>query len=385
MKLYAFELGRKKELCIAELLSILGRKNLVEQNPATAIFRLTVDNPQQLQNRLGGTIKIIEILAETDQKNLKNAIEQALSTFFQAHKGKATFGITLLNFKNRTNINIKELLNFSKIFLKSFGVGSRFINIGTENPKPSTIYKSQAQKKGIDLNIIEGKQTLYLGRGVAIQNIDAYSLRDYHKPVRDTLVGMLPPKLAQIMINLAGKETETIYDPFCGTGTILMEGMLMGKTTVGSDIDPAMVQATEKNCRWLKGKFLEKGYFRVFQRDARFLNKKFVPEGADTIVTESYLGKPLKRPPSTKEQEIIFRDLANLHINWLKAVHTLLPKNGRIVTAITALRVNDKIVHFPNFEEIARTAGYKIKATYIYDRPDQLVAREIKVLEKISD
>jgi hypothetical protein len=53
-----------------------------------------------------------------------------------------------------------------------------------------------------------------------VQNIDGYSERDYGKN-RDMQIGMLPPKLAQIMINISsplplgeGLGVRAFYDPF---------------------------------------------------------------------------------------------------------------------------------------------------------------------------
>ncbi len=67
------------------------------------------------------------------------------------------------------------------------------------------------------------------------------------------IVGMMPPKLVQMMINLAGpsinaesnRKLSAIYDPFCGLGTTLIEAANMGITEVyGSDLSPEMVRAT---------------------------------------------------------------------------------------------------------------------------------------------
>jgi hypothetical protein len=44
--------------------------------------------------------------------------------------------------------------------------------------------------------------TQWLARTIFIQDIDAYSARDTGK-TRDMEVGMLPPKLAQMMLSLA--------------------------------------------------------------------------------------------------------------------------------------------------------------------------------------
>ena len=341
----------------------------------------------ELQNRLGGTIKIIQILEKTTIPELKNSIEKALKTEFSSHKGKIPFAISLLNFKSRREINIKELLNFSKKIIKSFGFNCRFVNKDFKNnPAPSTIYKAKILKKGIELNIIKGKSEIYFGKTITIQDIDSYTARDYNKPKRDASVGMLPPKLAQIMINLTGP-TKTIYDPFCGTGTIPMEGLLMSKDVIGTDIDSRMVEFSQKNCKWLEEKFGTNNLYRILEKDAQRIKKEDIknlsPNQIDGIITEGYLGPPFSSPPSSEKQEIIFSELTQLHANWLKAAHKATPPHCKIVMCKTAYRIKDTIEHFPNFEQIAQTAGYRIAQTYTYDRPDQIVIRDIAILEKI--
>ncbi len=391
MNLYAFELGRKKELCFAELLSLLGEKNLHEANLDTAIFKLENPNLQKLQNDIGGTIKIMEIFAEIphskDQdltKEIEKALETELNLTFKDHSGKTPFAINVLSYKNPRVINIKQLLNFSKIIFKNLGLNSRFLNKDFHsNPKPSMIYKAKAVEKGIDINVINGEKAIYLGKTVSIQNIDDYSIRDYEKPARDAKIGMLPPKLAQVLINLAGPDTKVIYDPFCGTGTILMEAMLMEKSAIGSDISPDMINASKTNCDWLAKEFGTKQSARIFKKDSRFLTKEDLPEKVDAIITEGYLGEPQSRIPSPEEREKIFRELANLHLNWLAAVHKITPKNCKVVTCVASFRIGGKIEELPKFAEIAKIAGYKVIKTLLYDRPDQIVARTIKVMEKI--
>jgi tRNA G10 N-methylase Trm11 len=61
-------------------------------------------------------------------------------------------------------------------------------------------------------------------------------------------VGMMPAKLAHIMLNMAltntKSETPIIRDPFCGTGTTMMLANHFGYDTVGSDIE---TKRSEKN------------------------------------------------------------------------------------------------------------------------------------------
>lgn len=53
-------------------------------------------------------------------------------------------------------------------------------------------------------------------------------------------VGKIEPRLARACINLAvgHKDFATVVDPFCGSGTILLEANLMGFNVVGGDLDP---------------------------------------------------------------------------------------------------------------------------------------------------
>ncbi|MBD3360949.1 hypothetical protein GF366_04065, partial [Candidatus Peregrinibacteria bacterium] len=102
MNLYAFELGRKKHLCFAELIAVLGEKSLAELNYDTAIFKLTnlsVEEAGNLQNRLGGTIKIIEIsdrLLSIQENKLKESIKKILENYFKDRSGKIPFSISIL-------------------------------------------------------------------------------------------------------------------------------------------------------------------------------------------------------------------------------------------------------------------------------------------------
>ena len=58
----------------------------------------------------------------------------------------------------------------------------------------------------------------------------------------------LPWKLARTMVNVAGlNENETLCDPFCGTGTILLEAESMGIRSIGIDYDKRMCGGAKKN------------------------------------------------------------------------------------------------------------------------------------------
>ena len=68
--------------------------------------------------------------------------------------------------------------------------------------------------------------------------------RPFFKPVS------LDPKLARAMVNLACPNGGALLDPFCGTGGLIVEGILCGLTCSGSDLAWPMVTGTRENAAW---------------------------------------------------------------------------------------------------------------------------------------
>jgi tRNA (guanine10-N2)-dimethyltransferase len=66
--------------------------------------------------------------------------------------------------------------------------------------------------------------------------------RDFFHP------GVMMPRMARTLVNLAGIQPgETMLDPFCGTGGILIEAKLLKARAIGSDFDPLMVLGSRMN------------------------------------------------------------------------------------------------------------------------------------------
>ena len=51
-------------------------------------------------------------------------------------------------------------------------------------------------------------------------------------------VGRIKPSFAHFLLKHLSKENDIILDPFCGIGTIALEGALLGRDTIGFDINP---------------------------------------------------------------------------------------------------------------------------------------------------
>ena len=101
----------------------------------------------------------------------------------------------------------------------------------------------------------------------------------------------LKPHVAAAMLNLVGfeRETGTLLDPCCGSGTILMEAASIhsGVRLYGSDIDPKCAAGAQKNLTNLSS--ADPGS-RIYEGDARNLGALFSAGSIRYLVTNPPFG-----------------------------------------------------------------------------------------------
>ncbi len=123
----------------------------------------------------------------------------------------------------------------------------------------------------------------------------------------------LHPRYARALINLTeAKRGDTVLDPFCGTGGIVLEAALLGMRAIGSDIDPQMVEGCKRNLE----------HFNV-QAEVQVADIGEVPllfEKVGAVATDP----PYGRAASTKKEDI---DL--LYRRGIKASAEVLSPGGR--------------------------------------------------------
>ena len=97
----------------------------------------------------------------------------------------------------------------------------------------------------------------------------------------------LDSKLCRAMINLAGfKEGETICDPFCGTGTTLLQAESMGMRSIGIDFDKKMCEISKQN--------LKENQFNSKVVNADYTHLKKIMRKYDGVVTDLPYGRASK-------------------------------------------------------------------------------------------
>ncbi|MBU1018285.1 hypothetical protein KKA33_04640 [Patescibacteria group bacterium] len=364
MSTYILIFGNHPELSLAELKTRYPDYKLRAQGDDFVVVDLSTSIDQAEFNQLGGFIKAAESIKEVKKEAVAEGLVDVLRSHYQ--DSKLDYGLSLYGMSEK---QLRPLLLKLKKRLKADGVKSRFINKDFKNIS-SAQYKSIRQK-GIELIVVNSKGRTIIGRIVAVQNIDAYSKRDYDKPFRSMQMGMMPPKLAQILINLTGIKGR-IWDPFCGSGTLIMEGLLMGCEMIGSDINLKHIEGAKRNIVWLKKEFGASSDAKLFAHDAT----KPLEEPFDAIAFEGDLGVPHNQSIKSDQLEVIAKGLDELYICFfenLKAMRCKVP----IVCALPFFRLhNGREVELNCIHEIEKM-GFKKNLHLKYSREHQAVGRVI--------
>jgi tRNA G10 N-methylase Trm11 len=413
---YAFVLGRVYTLSIAELLMVFAQLNkevkIIDVSPEVMVVETseTLD-VQKLQRDLGGTIKIlkiIDVIKKRDQDSVNFALQNYFKPgklkkdFLKDYKGKIQFGLSvyLLNMQIPAFGEPKRLGMFIKRAMQDSGASIRLVlpEFNSLALASVVVTKNLLLSKGAEICVLAGVDRVYTAKTLAVQDFEDYGRRDYQRPVRDEKQGMVPPKVAQIMLNFAQvKSNDTLLDPLCGIGTLVQEGVLLGYRMLGTDINPAAIKGSEKNLEWFRNRYkIPKGKYHLEISDVRqvsVLVENLAKIGAfkniSGVVTEGYLGPMYGKYPAPEEIAANFKQLEELYTSAFKEFSKFLSKGSKIVICLPAYKKNPvEYEKFPSLDFIT-SLGYNLmdlipsnlassmpflklteRKTAIYDRKD---------------
>lgn len=380
-------LGRQPALGIAELESLFGANALQVIAPTVV---LVDKDPSEINiDRLGGTIKTAKALTRldfTDWRKLTNyLVEHVPKHTCCIGPGKLIFGISVYGMKVSQKDIERTALSVKKAVRASDGRPVRVVPTkGQELSSAQVLHnKMYEQPLGMELIFVREGNGVWLAQTTGIQNIDAYTKRDQARPKRDARVGMLPPKLAQTIINLA-RPTQTVLDPFCGTGVILQEALLMRLNVYGSDLEPRMIEYSVENIGWLKEKYPSLSGTNAFATaDATDYTWS---EEFDAIACETYLGRPFSTTPDPATLQQVMSDVNTIHKKFLKNVARQTKPGFRLTIAVPAWKIGQNFKHLPTLDHLEELGYNRLSFKHvgnqdlIYHREGQIVGRELVTL-----
>ncbi len=404
-------LGRQAELGFAELESLYGAAAIKPAGTQAAI--VDVDPCLLAFDRLGGSVKFCKLLTTLDTTNWGNVEKFLLKVSADQSRmmpeGKMLLGLSLYDF-NETIQRIEATgLSLKKTIRKTDRPVRLVPNKTAELNSASVLHNKLTGPNGWELVFVRDGDKTHVAQTVKVQDIDAYTRRDRERPMRDTRVGMLPPKLAQIITNLAVGQlpqeklqnicdipagqpvpfnvlNKTILDPFCGTGVLLQEASLMGYHVVGTDLEPRMIKYSAGNLDWLHDLYNMPELESVLEvGDATDYQWTVQP---DFVACETYLGRPFTAMPSP---EIINQTISECNLiikKFLKNIHSQLAPGTRLCLAVPAWQTRPgQHKSLPLVDQI-HDLGYTeasfehAQGPLIYSREGQIVARQLLVITR---
>ncbi len=373
--MYIALLGRETELVLAELATTsVGLKPLTK---TTALF----ESCSKPFFHLGGITKVARVVQElpiTKQLPIAQIVEYLAKP---ENIKRKSLGLSFEDITLGRKDYLAATLEVKKQ-LQRQGRSTRIVipKSGVALNAAASIH-NRLLDKGIELLCVAAKGHWYLSEVEWVQDIEAYTKRDSGRPARNMDIGMVPPKLAQMLVNLAQPaSTDIVIDPFCGPGTILAEATVMGYQTIGLDNDPRAVEAAKVNLEWLTEELQLSKKYRVSLADAKSFEP---PSGSYVIVTEGYLGPTSVAHVNSNEFDKSLTNITALYLSFLAKLQQINNKPKRIVICAPEWHFTSKIVTLPIIDQI-RKMSYTIdrfaptgETSLLYRRADQLVARRI--------
>jgi tRNA G10 N-methylase Trm11 len=393
----AFVLGSNWLLSIAEVLVYFQDRGLagtlIDHSRNAAIIdvekRISRDQIIDMQSALGGAFKIGKVIWEYDisiplkaypakkvanKENLKE-IQKCpwLKIVWPNARGrKIKFGISTypvidgrfpINFKRFAqgmNDQVKKLLIENEarradyyLYKEPDRRVEKRLNIALW---PKTIARNALlSPPNAEILAVFSDRKLYIARTNVVYDSMLQQYRDESRPFISAEIST-SPKLCRTLLNLAGaRPRDKVLDPFCGTGTLLMEAALLGMKCIGVDTDGDQVQGARSNLKWLANDMGEKLDYDIFVGDSRNLSS-LIKTQIDAVAFEPPLGPIYKNPPSRKEAAETIRSLTVLYREVLKEISTILRPDGRVAMTIPVINsVGDPIS--VEFDELIKNTG----------------------------
>ncbi|MEM0466583.1 MAG: TRM11 family methyltransferase [Candidatus Thermoplasmatota archaeon] len=298
----------------------------IEEHNNLSIFDISTPakNLQHLFTRLALTFHFYDLLFSCEPD--LNILQQQLKQIKQLPPG--TIAISKKNLT--AQYDTKPILHY----LQTHFTKNRTVNL--TNPTHH-------------LNLFFTNEQIYVGRLLHTNNRKQYEQRKVqYRPFFSPI--SLHPKWARTLVNLSQiKRNQTLLDPFCGTGGILLEAGLLGINIIGSDIEEKMIIGCKQSLNHYSIQ-----NFMVFQADISELPKKLI-KPVDAVVTDF----PYGRSTTTKKE-----DIQALYHRAYRTIAEILKKNGRAVIGLSDTKTIPQAQHDLELIEIHEFRVHKSLTRY---------------------
>ncbi len=406
--------GSNRDLSKLEISSLLERikpKELSFQEwKDNLLLTLSENEKGQFLKHLENTGSIVKAGSLEIEENLqrekywlsdfKNLIEHTLQRNYKHSKKQVKISISIQTTSRELTTNIhRKIQEIIRNTSNDLDIPIKLLKFKNETYEqtPFQYHKENMNKRGFEITGFVIKSKIFLGITRWVTNPLLDIRQDEGRKVRFFTHGT-SIKLARSLVFLSQiQKDEILLDPFCGTGTILLQGLRIGVDVIGVDNDPKCFRATKENLNQFSlqhpAKARMKDKWKVFKLDSRNLSA-ILSNKVGAIVTEPYLGPFLAELPDEDEAENIMSELENLYIAVLRTSKIFLKPNSKVVIIIPEYQYEDNMVISPDIERIAKdsslkleneSAFFSIKIPVAIGREHNIIGRKLVIFYNNSD
>lgn len=381
---YFFIFGRTPKLAFLELCAFFPDATLITFEIGMIQVEAPLDSKKWI-GVLGGTIKIAQF-----HKNTTTLDALTLTSVIDKDLDHRTFGVSVYG----TVVLPKNLLSDMKEILETDGQPVRYVTPHDGQQLTSVVLD---KKQVYEIDVIQDGDVYQLAHTIAVQEYESWNNRDWGRPYADAKSGMLPIKVSRMIVNIAIGQSDasgdtyqkTVYDPFCGMGSVISEAFVVGARVLGSDVASEVVSKCKKNLEWIESKYPDSrgDVAKIFHCDAVHASSMIAPRSVHAIVTEPFMGSTSivnNMHSSPLKVKNIIKGLEKLYIGCLKDWHNVLSPGGMIVMALPSYTLSHRVYFVKKVVDMCESLGYTtLDGPIEYSRPNAVVHRNFYILKKI--
>jgi SAM-dependent methyltransferase len=315
------------QLSVLEACSVLSQLKRVD----TACERVAVVDMERSASRslprLAGVHKFAPLLAEFEgEEGSLKALAEALSDELEEVRRLAVSGY---------EVPEDDYEGIVRALLDAVSEAG-FKKVRLLRPKGNELLSEQMlSREALDVLAFPYGQGYGLGPTTWVSDVASIKRRALDKPAPRSEIS-LSPRLARLLVNLSGLAPgQLLLDPFCGSGTILTEGLSKSLDCVGLDTSQNRLRDARKNLVWARRNGA-RGTFRLELGDARGIQDTLQVE-AGGIVTEPVLLPRLDYRPNTAAAGELVAQAGDIYASALASMARVLRPGGRIVIVVPVI------------------------------------------------
>jgi tRNA G10 N-methylase Trm11 len=323
------------DLSYLEVCTVLGKRLLSSNRLWDDVAVVELKDARGGYENLAGVHKVAVSITPNHRARLDDIKE--LDDFLQGLDDGFNFSVSLYSPDATSETEYEETLSTLLSVVRD--AGFRKANLVRPRGGTEVLAREVASRELVDFVVLRlgGKYTV----GVTSYVPDAaqFQARSKERPVVSSQIA-ISSRLARLLLNLSGvPKGGVVLDPFCGSGTILSEAIMIGAKCVGVDRDRNRVANSRQNLEWLlRTRNISTKPYSLKVGDSTRLETLMEGIQVDAVVTEPILLPRVDFAPTIEKAKKMVRNSSRLYSEALYAMASVVRKGGRLVVVAPSLR-----------------------------------------------